>query len=221
MILLVSYVLLLCSSLVQNSSASLSSSLVTLLGLTVFLFFSTVSLFKFFISYEFSLLPISLLILLLGYQPEKLSATLFLITYTLLFSLPLLYFVAKFRGSVLGLGQNSNSCLVFLLGLAFLVKSPLYILHAWLPKAHVEAPLLGSVLLSGILLKIGGYGFLLLSPSFNGACLLFAYLSLSGGVICRLICFRHHDIKAVVAYSSIVHMGSVTLGATMLSEAGN
>merc|ERR1712212_991699 len=191
-----------------------------LIGTIVLSFFSSYSLLPFFITYEFSLLPIAFLILLFGYQPEKISATVFLLSYTILCSLPLFYYVATVGGSVLGLGSSGAKGMVFLLGLAFMVKSPLYVLHTWLPKAHVEAPVIGSVLLSGIMLKLGGYGFLILSPYFNPSFYCFIYLSLSGSVISSLICFRHHDLKSVVAYSSVVHMGSVTIGAIIGSESG-
>jgi len=220
MILIVCHVLLLCYSFLVASYSSLVSALVFCLGSIVLSFFSSYSLLPFFITYEFSLLPIAFLILLFGYQPEKISATVFLLSYTILCSLPLFYYVATVGGSVIGLGSSASKGMVFLLGFAFMVKSPLYVLHNWLPKAHVEAPIIGSVLLSGIMLKLGGYGFLILSSYFNSSFCCFKYLSLTGSVICSLCCFRHHDIKSVVAYSSVVHMGAVTIGAISGSESG-
>lgn len=101
-----------------------------------------------------------------------------------------------------------------------MVKSPLYTLHSWLPKAHVEAPLVGSMLLAGVMLKLGGYGLLLLAPSLSDSCFLYVYLSLVGGVVCSVLCFRHWDMKSLVAYSSVVHMGVVTLGALSGLELG-
>jgi len=220
MVLIVCHVLLLSYSFLVTTYSSLVSALVFCLGIIVLSFFTSYSLLPFLITYEFSLLPIAFLILLFGYQPEKISATVFLLSYTILCSLPLFYYVATVGGSVFGLGSTATKGLVFLLSLAFMVKSPLYVLHTWLPKAHVEAPIIGSVLLSGIMLKLGGYGFLILSPYFNPSFYCFKYLSLSGSVICSLCCFRHHDIKSVVAYSSVVHMGAVTIGAIVGSESG-
>jgi len=220
MVIIVCHVLLLCYSFQVASYSSLVSALVFCLGTIVLSFFSSYSLLPFYITYEFSLLPIAFLIILFGYQPEKISSTVFLLSYTILCSLPLFYYVATSGGSVNDLGSSSTKGMVFLLSLAFMVKSPLYVLHNWLPKAHVEAPVIGSVLLSGIMLKLGGYGFLLLSPYFNPSFYCFKYLSLSGSVICALCCFRHHDIKSVVAYSSVVHMGAVTIGAIIGSESG-
>ena len=113
-----------------------------------------------------------------------------------------------------------SSTTSLLVRLAFLVKSPMYCLHFWLPKAHVEAPLLGSMLLSGVLLKLGGYGFLLLAPSQGSCSCLYLILTLLGSVVCSILCFRAWDFKCVVAYSSVVHIGLVTLGALTFSELG-
>ena len=88
------------------------------------------SLLVFFISYEFSLFPLSVLILIFGYQPEKLSATLYFISYTMICGLPLLFFVGLIGGSVSSLGTSCRSVLVFSIGISFIVKSPIYVLHA-------------------------------------------------------------------------------------------
>lgn len=220
MLLITAHVLVTCSFLLPSYSSSLSSTLILVVSLISSLFFSTMRLFFFFLYYEFSLFPISLLILLFGYQPEKVSSTLLLLSYTLVCSLPLFYFVSSFGGSIYGLGSCGRPVLIFLLGVSFIVKSPIYVLHAWLPKAHVEAPLLGSVALSGIMLKLGGYGFLNLCVQFCSFFYFFMFVSLSGSVICSIVCFRVHDLKAVVAYSSVVHMGVVTVGAITGSETG-
>lgn len=220
MILIVAHVLLLCYSSHLPGASPLSSFLLFCLLHIVLVFFSTTSVVIFFLSYEISLIPITIFILLLGYQPEKIQATSYLITYIILFSLPLFYYVALVGGRVHYLGSSASFSLDLLISLAFLVKSPLYLFHAWLPKAHVEAPVLGSVLLSGIMLKLGGYGFLLLSTSFGVVPMVFKFLSLTGGVVCGILCFRHHDAKTVVAYSSVVHIGSVTIGVLLCREAG-
>jgi NADH-ubiquinone oxidoreductase chain 4 len=100
--------------------------------------------------------------------------------------------------------------------LAFLVKLPLFILHLWLPKAHVEAPLRGSIILAAILLKLGGFGFIRLSfilPSINKY--IQNYLSpiaIFGAIIARIICVRQIDIKSLIAYSSVRHIGIFLVG---------
>jgi len=76
------------------------------------------------------------------------------------------------------------------------------------------------MLLAGVMLKLGGYGFLLAAPSLSPPCVIFLYFSVSGGVICSLICFRAWDLKSLVAYSSIVHIGIVTICVISGSELG-
>jgi len=84
----------------------------------------------------------------------------------------------------------------------------------------VEAPLVGSILLAGVILKLGRYGLLLLAPFLSTPSSLFIYLTLLGGFVCSSLCCRSWDSKSLVAYSSIVHMGVVTLGALGGTELG-
>ncbi|MBI1338696.1 NADH-quinone oxidoreductase subunit M [bacterium] len=108
---------------------------------------------------------------------------------------------------------------------SFAVKLPMWPVHTWLPDAHVEAPTGGSVILAGVLLKMGGYGFLRFSlPMFPDASELFQPMMLALGVVAiiytSLVAFRQTDIKKLIAYSSVAHMGFVTLGIFSLNEAG-
>jgi len=220
-LLTLAFVFLCISSLSFVRPSSLVTFLVSLLLIIVGIFVATHSMFLFFIMYECSLVPICLLILLLGYQPEKLSAMLFLLLYTVLCSAPFLYFTVTLSTSLrLGFSMLSPySCV--LVCLSFLVKSPIYTLHIWLPKAHVEASLVGSMLLAGVILKLGRYGLIMLSPYLTSSASLFVYLTLSGRVVCSCICFRCWDMKSLVAYSSVVHMGLITLGRLSGLELGN
>jgi len=152
------------------------------------------------------------LLMSFGLSFEKVNASLYLLLYTIIGSLPFLLFALRSFSSVSALSELSSLPVVYCLFLTFGVKSPLFWLHAWLPKAHTEAPLLGSMLLSGVLLKLGGYGIFILSPSLHLCSPLLLVLCLLGSVLCCFVTLRCWDSKLLVAYSSIVHMGVVTVG---------
>jgi len=175
----------------RASVSSLTSFLVLILFFVVGCFLTTTSLLVFFIIFEFSLFPVCLIILMLGYQPEKIKSMFYILLYTVVCSAPFLFFAVTLNTGISSGITLPSGFPSFLVALSFMVKSPLYTLHSWLPKAHVEAPLVGSMLLSGVMLKLGSYGLLLLAPQLTSSSSIFIYLTLSGGVICSSICYRN------------------------------
>nr|AKB93364.1 NADH dehydrogenase subunit 4 [Columba livia] len=198
----------------------------------ILLAFASTELMLFYISFEATLIPTLILITWWGNQPERLSAGIYLLFYTLISSLPplvaMLYLhmqIGTLHLTMLKLTHpplnNSWTGLLSSLALlmAFMVKAPLYGLHLWLPKAHVEAPIAGSMLFAALLLELGGYGImrvtLLMSPTSNHLYFPFITLALWGALMTSSICLRQTDLKSLIAYSSVSHMGLV-IAASMI-----
>jgi NADH-quinone oxidoreductase subunit M len=202
--------------------------------------FVSLDLFLFYVFWEISLIPMYLIIGIWG-GPRRIYATVKFVIYTLVGSLLMLVAilaVAIAHGNATGqftfdylvlrgFGYTDNlQALAFIaFFLAFAIKVPMWPLHTWLPDAHVEAPTAGSIILAGVLLKLGGYGFLRYSlPLLPDASKSFAPIVIGLAIVAilygALVSMVQPDLKKLIAYSSVSHMGYVMLGAFVFNVQG-
>nr|YP_009731475.1 NADH dehydrogenase subunit 4 [Barilius malabaricus]QHQ98441.1 NADH dehydrogenase subunit 4 [Barilius malabaricus] len=191
--------------------------------------FGATEVIMFYIMFEATLIPTLIIITRWGNQNERLNAGTYFLFYTLAGSLPLLVALLLLQQSTGTLSMlmlpnaeltltNSWGHKIWWAGclIAFLVKMPLYGVHLWLPKAHVEAPVAGSMILAAVLLKLGGYGMMrimvTLNPLSQQLIYPFMILALWGIIMTGLMCLRQTDLKSLIAYSSVGHMGLVAGG---------
>src|SRR5918997_581373 len=201
---------------------------------------ASLGLFLFYVFCEVSLIPMYLVIGIWG-GPRRIYATVKFVIYTMVGSLLMLVAILAvaiahgndtgtftfayetLRGHPFADGLQALAFVAFFL--AFAIKVPMWPLHTWLPDAHVEAPTAGSIILAGVLLKLGGYGFLRYNlPLLPDASASFAPVIIGLALIAiiygALVAMVQPDMKKLVAYSSVSHMGFVMLGAFVFNEQG-
>lgn len=225
-IVFISLVVFLLILLFFCSSANLDCFMLlyVIIILVCFIVFSSSNLLWLYTMYESSLIPIILVILFWGHYPERSASAIILLFYTSIFSIPFMYFMLlafsmfssysffyiNYISSCVSLFPSFFSIIIFIV---FAVKLPIYGLHFWLPIAHVEAPTRGSMLLAGVLLKLGAVGLLRCSSlflSFSSSaffCSYFVCFILYSTLIC---CFQS-DFKRLIAYSSVAHIIAIPI----------
>nr|YP_009691843.1 NADH dehydrogenase subunit 4 [Argiope perforata]QEG58623.1 NADH dehydrogenase subunit 4 [Argiope perforata] len=220
---IISVMMIVISSYTLKNSFILITSILLILILT----FSSLNMFSFYMLFEIVLIPTLFLVTKIGYQPERLQAGIYLMIYTIIASLPLLLGILYFKYSPNFIFLSSNCeqikiALIFIL--AFLVKMPMFLFHLWLPKAHVEAPVEGSMILAAVLLKLGGYGLIRFSPLLYAKIIPLNFwissISLIGAIMTSMNCIRQKDLKSLIAYSSVAHMGLVLASIMTLNFIG-
>lgn len=209
-----------------------------LLLLLIFLLitFRIINFFIFYLFFEISIIPTFILIIGWGYQPERINARIYIIIYTLFASLPLIVILFKlifkfkslrffFLLNNIELILNINLYIYyFYILFAFLVKIPIFLFHLWLTKAHTEAPVAGSMILAGIILKLGGYGLIRVNLIINYISLnlykIIISIRLVRLIYISILCLRQVDFKLLIAYSSVVHIRIIIIGILTMKLVG-
>ena len=197
-------------------------NLLILSGLLIWIcyfFFVSRNLLMLYIFFELSLFPILVIILGFGAQIEKINSGYYLLFYASLCSFPYLYvyYKSNILISLCYFDFFINWEMFFILTLSFIIKFPVYFLHLWLPKAHVEAPTTARILLAGLLLKLGTAGFLRIIRRINFIYNNFwVFIALMGIILASACCVFQSDSKSLAAYSSVTHIRFLLLSLTLI-----
>nr|UXG58588.1 NADH dehydrogenase subunit 4 [Dermacentor variabilis] len=225
----ITFLMLIASSLYETYKNKYFLFYVLLMMNMLIFCFSSSNLLMFYLLFESVLFPIIMMIFKWGGQPERIQAGFYMLMYTIFGSLPLLILMIYYKTSLsIHFNEwifNKMGFLYLFMMLGFLVKIPMFLFHLWLPKAHVEAPISGSMMLAGILLKLGFYGLYRFKSFFfldlKLMSLIFIAISIWGSVMISITCMYQVDIKALIAYSSVSHMGISLAGCLTLFSYGS
>lgn len=204
----------------KNNSLIILSELLVLICIIFFIPSNMIILYMFF---ELSIFPILVMILGYGSQIEKINSSYYLLFYAMFSSLPFLfvYFKSNFILTFAYFNFIISWEIFFILRLSFIIKFPIYFLHLWLPKAHVEAPTTARMLLAGLLLKLGTAGFLRILGSLNfvhnNVWLIISFL---GMILAAFCCVFQSDAKSLAAYSSVTHIRFLLLSLVFITIRG-
>nr|UXO94148.1 NADH dehydrogenase subunit 4 [Dolichovespula xanthicincta] len=206
--------------------------MIIILLISLIMCFFSMNLMLFYFMFEVGLLPIFFLILYGGYSFDRFEAIMYMLMFTVLSSMPFLWLMLYIYLNYYSLKMvmlmflliNLDWVLFFMCLLGFIVKLPMFIFHIWLPKAHVEAPVYGSMILAGVLLKLGSYGMLRMIQIFSINMMDWSYMIISlgiiGSILMSLVCLIQVDMKMLVAYSSVVHMSLLISGMVAMTKIG-
>jgi NADH-quinone oxidoreductase subunit M len=232
LIVLTGLLTMLCCAYTIKQGARALAALLLVLEVGVLGTFLALDLILFFVLFEVVLLPMYAVIAGWG-GPDRRRAARKFVLYTLAGSVLLLLGVVTVVSqagtgdltAVLDLGRDTQRLVFVLFAVAFAIKAPLWPLHTWLPDAHTEAPTVGSVILAGVLLKMGTYGLIRVGVGAaplgaEWAAPVLGILAVVAIIAGSLICLRQRDLKRLIAYSSVGHMGFVLLGIATLTVTG-
>nr|AWV84389.1 NADH dehydrogenase subunit 4 [Platypedia putnami] len=225
----ISFLMIMSSPYYKSNYMKYFLFMVLLLMILLIMSFLSMNLMTFYILFESSLIPTLIIIMGWGYQPERMMASYYLLFYTLFASLPMLLSIlylykVNMTNIMIMMSSMENIFLYIGMIMAFLVKMPLFMFHFWLPKAHVEAPISGSMILAGILLKLGGYGLIrilyIMPMMFYNYSYIWISISILGALMVSMVCMIQVDMKSMIAYSSVAHMGMVISGIMTMNTWG-
>nr|QHD26492.1 NADH dehydrogenase subunit 4 [Lepidotrigona terminata] len=202
------------------------------LMLSMYIVFLSMNLILFYFMFESSLLIIFYMVMKWGYGEFRFNSSFYLMFYTLVFSLPMLYLIFSmlvifntmnfYIMEMIVTKMNKFKFIYFIM--SFMVKIPMYMVHGWLLKAHVEASFFSSMVLASVMLKLGSYGVIrmlyIMKDMFNECYCYFISISVFGMLMMSFMCMSQIDFKIIIAISSIVHMSIMTMGMLLMNKTG-